>query len=121
MLHVWTSPPSKVPAYSMSAPVVVNRHRASAGSIFTAGSLLHSGFGAKERAAIAYVAVGDIWGLDDQVWGVEPHIRLPSSCVGHIAACVFHCRHRRARAAVRPTLSPPSMVITGAKSHLATE
>ena len=120
MLRVWTSPPSKVPAYSMSAPVVVNRHRASAGSIFTAGSPMHSGFGAKERAAIAHVAVGDIWGLDDQVWYMT-HIRLPSSCVGHIAACVFPCRHRRARAAVRPTLSPPSMVITGAKSHLATE
>jgi len=70
MLHVWTSPPSKVPAYSMSAPVAVNRYRASAGSIFTAGSPLHSGFGAKERAAIAHVAVGDIWGLDDQVWEV---------------------------------------------------
>ena len=26
MLRVWTSPPSKVPAYSMSAPVVVNRN-----------------------------------------------------------------------------------------------
>ena len=88
MLHVWTSPPSKVPAYSMSAPVVVNRYRASAGSIFTAGSPLHSGFGAKERAAIAYVAVGDIWGLDDQVWEVRPpHKVAVFMCRPHSCLC----------------------------------
>jgi hypothetical protein len=88
MLHVWTSPPSKVPAYSMSAPVAVNRYRASAGSIFTAGSPLHSGFGAKERAAIAYVAVGDIWGLDDQVWGVgPPHKVAVFMCRPHSCLC----------------------------------
>jgi hypothetical protein len=35
MLRVWTSPPSKVPAHSMSAPVVVNRNHLLYGSIFT--------------------------------------------------------------------------------------
>ena len=35
MLRVWTSPPSKVPAYSMSAPVVGNATTGTCGSTFT--------------------------------------------------------------------------------------
>ncbi len=35
MLRIWTSPPSKVLAYSMSAPVVGNCSQLLCGSIFT--------------------------------------------------------------------------------------
>ena len=65
MLRVWTSPPSKVPTYSMSAPVVVNRNHLGGpleGSIFTIRQPDAHDFGAKERAVIAHVAVIGSWG-----------------------------------------------------------
>ncbi len=60
-LRVWTSPPSKVPAHSMSAPVVVIAAILS-GSNFAIRQPKAHDFGAKERAAIAHVAVIGSWG-----------------------------------------------------------
>jgi len=125
----------------MSAPAVVNQYPMWV--VFQQQAAQAHRFGAKERrTAIAYVAVhgaqdgsaqthmpiaqyrvyravlilGACTRWNDRCGSCGNGVVLPSSSAVHIAACYLLLTWR-ARAAVRPTLSPPSTVITGAKWH----
>ena len=142
MLCVWTSQPSKVPAYCMSAPVVVNQYPLWV--VFQQQAARAHRFGAKERKGrdsdcggawsigwlcpnshadgeiIGYVRAVLIRGActrwNDRCGSCGDGVVLPPSSAVHIAACHLLVTWR-VRAAVRPTLSPSSTVITGAKWH----
>ena len=125
----------------MSAPVVVNQYPMWV--VFQQQAAQAHRFGAKERAAIASVAVhgaqdgsaqthmpmqtdigyvravlirGACTRWNDRCGSCGNGVVLPSSSAVRIAACYLLLTWR-ARAAVRSTLSPPSTVITGAKWH----